>query len=150
MSLQYSTLISYSVTVSLPKTKLLVVGHAVQEDDKASIHLAHGTIDCVEEFAYLGSLVASSGRVDSEIDKRIACASKAFGALRRAVFKDRNPTTNTKRQVYQACVLPVLLYGSGCWTPLRKHLKRLDGFHHRCIRTVLGITSRQQWEQRIT
>ena len=122
----------------------------MQEDDKAPIHLAHGTINCVEEFAYLGSLVASSGRIDSEIDEQIACASKAFGALRRAVFKDRNLTTNTKRQVYQACVLPVLLYGSGCWTPLRKHLKRLDGFHHRCIRTVLGITSRQQWEQRIT
>ena len=141
---------AFGLRVSLPKTKLLVVGHDVQEEDKAPIHLEHGSIDCVEEFCYLGSLVASSGRIDTEVDRRITNASKAFGALRRAVFFDRNLTTNTKRQVYQACVLSVLLYGSGCWTPLRKHLKRLNAFHHRCIRTILGITTKQQWEMRIT
>ena len=47
-------------------------------------------------------------------------------------------------------VLSVLLYGSGCWTPLRRHLKRLNAFHHHCVRTILGITSSQQWEMRIT
>ena len=26
----------------------------------------------------------------------------------------------------------------------------LDAFHHRCVRTILGITNRHQWEQRIT
>ena len=114
------------------------------------MQLAHGTISCVEEFTYLGSSVSSVGRIDDEVGKHIANASKAFGALRRAVFKDRNLTTNIKRQVYQACVLSVLLYGSECWTPLRKHLKRLNAFHHCCIRTILGITGRQQWEQHIT
>ena len=44
----------------------------------------------------------------------------------------------------------MLLYGAGCWTPLRRHLRRLDSFHHRCIRTILGITNQQQWQQRIT
>ena len=29
-------------------------------------------------------------------------------------------------------------------------LKRLDGFHHKCIHTVLRITNQQQWEQHIT
>ena len=80
----------------------------MREDDRAGIYLTHGTIDCVEEFSYLGFLVASSGRIDCEVDKRIADASKAFGALRHAVFKDRNFTISTKRQVYQAWVLSVL------------------------------------------
>ena len=43
-----------------------------------------------------------------------------------------------------------LLYGAECWTPLRRHLKHLDTFHHRCIRSALGITNRQQWEEHIT
>ena len=47
-------------------------------------------------------------------------------------------------------LLSILLFGSECWTPLRRHLNRLNGFHHRCIRMVLGITNRQQWEQCIT
>ena len=57
---------------------------------------------------------------------------------------------NTKRQVYQACVLSVLLYGSESWTLLRRHLNRLNAFHHRCVHNILGITSRQQWKQHIT
>ena len=56
----------------------------------------------------------------------------------------------TKRKVYQACVLSVLLYGSECWTPLKKQLKKLDSFHNRCIRTIMGISNKQQWEQHIT
>ena len=39
--------------------------------------------------------------MDAEVDRRIASASKAFGALRPAVFNDRNLNVNTKRQVYR-------------------------------------------------
>ena len=49
------------------------------------------------------------GKIDAEIDKRIANASRAFSALRQAVFKDDNLSVITKRKVYQACVLSVLL-----------------------------------------
>ena len=88
--------------------------------------------------------------IDAEIDRRIAGASRAFGALNRAVFRDRNLSVNTKRLVYQACVMSVLLYGSECWTPLKSHLKRLNSFHHRCVRIALGVSHRSQWEQRIS
>ena len=138
------------MTVSLPKTKLMVTGYGVTDEDRAPIAVGDGMVECVDQFAYLGSLVSSSGRIDAEVDRRIANASKAFGALRRAVFKDSDLTITTKRRVYEACVLSVLLYGAECWTLLCKHLNRLNAFHHRCIRTVLGITNKQQWEQHIT
>ena len=51
---------------------------------------------------------------------------------------------------YQACVLSILFYGLECWVPLRKHLRKLNSFHHRCIRAVLGISNQQQWSQHIT
>ena len=89
-----------------------------------------GSIECVKEFQYLGS--------------------KAFGALRKAVFTNTNLSLTTKRQVYQACVLSVVQYGGECWILLRKHLRGLNAFHHRCIHTVLGITNMRQWEERIT
>ena len=84
------------------------------------------------------------------MDRRIANASKAFAALRPAVFNDRNLNVDTKRQVYQACVLSVLLYGSECWSLLSRHVNRLNAFHHRCVRNILGVTRQQQWEQYIT
>ena len=141
---------AFGLTVSIPKTKLMVVGCGVLEEDVEPITIEGGKIESVTEFPYLGSLVADNGRIDVEVDKRIANASKAFGALRQAVFKNKDLSTGTKRLVYQACVLPVLLYGGECWTPLRKHLNQLNSFHQRCIRTALGITNKQQWEKRIS
>ena len=81
---------------------------------------------------------------------RLAQASKAFGALRKAVFMDKTLSLSIKRRLYNACVLPVLLYGADCWTPLVRHNKKLNSFHHRCIRIILGISNRQQWSERIT
>ena len=66
------------------------------------------------QFPYLGSLIAESGWSHEEVDRRIAHASRAFGALRRAVFKDSNLSVKTKRSVYNACLMTVLLYGSEC------------------------------------
>ena len=31
-----------------------------------------------------------------------------------------------------------------------KHKRKLNTFHHRCIRIILGISKRQQWSERIT
>ena len=63
--------------------------------------------------SYLGSIIAGSGRMDVDVDRRVAQASKAFGALRKAVFLDKNLSLRTKRKPYNACVLSVLLY----WGP---------------------------------
>ena len=143
-----SVIKAFGLTVSIPKTKLMVVGCGVLEEDVEPITLEGGKIESVTEFLYLWSLVADNGRIDVEVDKRIANALKAFGALRQAAFKNKDISTGTKRLVYQACVLPVLLHGGECWTPLRKHLNQLNSFHKRCIRTALGITNKQQWENK--
>ena len=82
----------------------------------ANRYRGRGEIEHVSEFQYFGSIIAESGLIDTEIDRRIANASKAFGALRQAVFKDSVLTINTKIAIYRACVLSVLLYGGECWT----------------------------------
>ena len=48
----------------------------------------------------LGSVMASDGRMDAEINVRLANASKAFGTLCRAVFKDKCLSIITKSKVY--------------------------------------------------
>ena len=65
-------------------------------------------------------------------------------------FRNKNLTLNTKRKVYQACVLSILLHGAECWVPLKMNIWKLNTFHHRCLRAILGITNRQQWSKRIT
>ena len=141
---------NFGPTVSLPKTKHMVTGRMVEEEDLAPIVLDGGEVEAVKEFLYLGSAVDSSGRIDADVNRRVAQASKAFGALRKAVFLDKNQRMATKRKIYNACILSVLLYGAECWIPLRRHEKKVNTFHHRCIRTILGISNRQQWSERIT
>ena len=144
------TCADFGLKVSAQKTKLMVSGRETAEDDEEPIDMGEEEIGAVKEFPYLGSVVAASGRIDSDIDNRIAKASKAFGALRRAVFLDKNLTLRTKQKIYQACVLSVLLYGAECWILLRKHKRKLNSAHHRCIRIILGISNRQQWSSHIS
>ena len=60
----------------------------VDESDQEPIALVGGDVVAVDDFPYLGSIIAGSGRMDVDVDRRVAQASKAFGALRKAVFLD--------------------------------------------------------------
>ena len=42
------------------------------------------------------------------------------------------------------------MYGAETWVLKAKHVRRLNSFHKRCIRTILGVTRHQQWKERIT
>ena len=66
-------------------------------------------MECASVFSYLGSQISSDGQLDTEVEKSIAVASRAFGALRHAVFHDSALSLTTKRFAYQTCVLSVLL-----------------------------------------
>ena len=47
-------------------------------------------------------------------------------------------------------VVSVLLYGAETWTLKAQHVRRLNSFHSRCVRTILGVPRYQQWKERIT
>ena len=82
----------------------MVAEHGIMEEDKQPIVTSGGNVECVSESVYLGSQMTSGEKLDTEVEKRIAAASRAFGALCRAVFQDRTLSVLTKRLVYQACV----------------------------------------------
>uniref|UniRef100_H2ZTC0 Endonuclease-reverse transcriptase n=1 Tax=Latimeria chalumnae TaxID=7897 RepID=H2ZTC0_LATCH len=81
-----------------------------------------------------------------ELDVRIGKASVTFGRLTSRVWNDKLLTLNTKVSIYQACVLSTLLYGCESWVTYSKQERRLNSFHLRCFRKILGVT----WDQRIT
>ena len=47
---------NFGLIVSLPKTKHMVTGRAVEESDQEPISLEGGSIEAVNEFQYLASL----------------------------------------------------------------------------------------------
>ena len=60
--------------------------------------------------------------------------------LTKRVWENSKLTTKTKTQVYQACVLSTLMYGSESWTLYARQERRLNAFHLCCLRRILGIT----------
>ncbi|XP_065185994.1 uncharacterized protein LOC135816821 [Sycon ciliatum] len=75
------------------------------------------TVECVTEFRYLGSIIDTYGRCSIDISSRIAAASRAFGSLRKPVFSNHHQSVRTKKNIFNACVVTILLYGAECWVP---------------------------------
>jgi hypothetical protein len=69
---------------------------------------------------YLGSNLARNSQLEQEIDAHIAKTARSFGGI----WNFGKLSTPTKRKVYQAIVLPVLLYGAETWPTKAIHLKR--------------------------
>ena len=68
------------------------------------------------------------------------------GRLYKRVWNNKHLRIKTKISVYRAVVLTTLLYGSESWVTYRNHLKLLERFHQRCLRTILYI----HWSDYIT
>ena len=85
----------------------------------------------VEHFKYLGSTISCDGSRDREFVTRISKASELQGSLPNRVFSENNIRLSTKLKVYNAVVLPFLLYGCDMWTLCRMNIKKLELFHMR-------------------
>ena len=78
---------SLGLTVSFPKSKFMVFGAIVSVDDQQPLAVGGGLIEWVDLFPYLGSVIEDKGSIDAEVDRKIANACRAFGALHQSVFK---------------------------------------------------------------
>ena len=57
------------------------------------------------------------------------------------VWRHQRLSTETKFRLYRVYILSILLYGSECWTLPQEDLRRLEAFHTRSHRQILGL----QW-----
>ena len=75
--------------------------------------------------------------IDDDISARLGKVSASFGRLTKRLWNERGMCT--KFNMCCAVVLTTLLYGCEVWTPYRRHIRRLDQFHMRCLRQIAGI-----------
>lgn len=126
----------FDLMISIKKTNIL----AQDVSSVPPISIGDCTLVAVEDFIYLGSTISSSLSLNSELNSRIGKASAAVARLSKRVWENPMLTIKTKTQVYQACVLSTLLYGTESWTLYARQERRLNTFHQRCLRRILGIS----------
>ena len=131
----------FGLTISIKMTNIL--GQDVSSALSNSI--GDCTLDLVEDFTYLGSNISSNLSLDTELNMRISKESAAMAHLTKRVWENTMLTIKTKTQVYQACVLSTLLYGSESWTLYTRQECRLNTFHLCYLRRILGIS----WQDHI-
>jgi len=87
---------SPGLIISFVKTNFTVVGNVVSDEEKRPLAVGNDLIEWVEQFPYCGSLISDDGRVSAETERRIASASKVFGTVQQAVFKNCQLSIETK------------------------------------------------------
>jgi len=84
-----------------------------------NISLRGSLLEVVNEFTYLGAKIVNSGNGSSaDIAARIGKATGAFARLRKCLWSQRAISVKTKMRVFNAIVVPTLLYASETWTVL--------------------------------
>ncbi|KAI5731130.1 hypothetical protein M8J77_005084 [Diaphorina citri] len=111
----------------------------------APITIRNEPLCVVENFKYLGSRIVRNNDATIEVKSRISAASVAFGRLYTRVWKQHNLSLGTKLTIYKTIVLSTLLYGSETWTIHQKHVRELNSFHMKCLRSI----TRTDWRDRV-
>ena len=101
---------------------------------------------CLLARAYLGSTINRVLTIEQELQTCIGRAASTFNSLRERAWHNKYLTIRTKCRIYESYILSTLLYGAETWTTYALHEKKLNAFHLRCLRRIMGIN----WWDRIT
>ena len=127
--------------MNVKKTKMMVLNGEIEEP----IVIRGEKVEEEKSFPYLGVSVRQEPSSCEEVAVRIGKAVKVFRALHHALWKRKQVSVETKVAIYRAAVLPVLLYGAEVWVLSVKESTRLEVFHRKCLRMILGITKKDYW-----
>jgi hypothetical protein len=78
-----------------------------------------------------------------DVENRMAKATVSFKSLRLLWERKKVTSVATRMRAYNAFVLPVLLYNCGTWGVTEAVIEKLEAFHRRQLREVLGVRKRQ-------
>ena len=83
---------------------------------------------------------SENGRITSELNRRIGRAATVVGALRRTVFGNRDLSSEAKMTVYNAVVVPTMVYECEAWVLKDRDQTRLQATEIEVLRRVVGVT----------
>ena len=92
------------------------------------------------KFPYLGSTLASDLTDSKEIENRIEKAGNTYNALRKPIFNNLHINMHSKSKIYKAIVVPTLIYGAENWCLKASHERKLQTYHHGCIRRICKLS----------
>jgi hypothetical protein len=101
------------------------------------------------EFKYLGTTFTPELNDTNDVQLRIDQASKAFYAMNKNIFRRKNISSKLRLRTYNAIIVNLLHWGCESWALKEEDCRRIEVFHHRCLRRMLNLTIYNLMEQHI-
>ena len=98
-------------------------------------------VDYVEKFPYLGSYMSSNGDLEPDVCAKIGKAASIFQRLR-PIWSSTTIHLNVNVRLYTDIVIHTAIGECDTWKRTVMIAHRLDVFHRRSLRTILGISWR--------
>ena len=115
------------------KTKIMKTD---KTQTKIDIKIENDTIQEIEEFKYLGSIISNNGDINKEIQRRMAIALQKTRQMRKLWH---GPDKNTKIRFLKALIFPIATYGCESWTINKTSERKINAFELKCYRTILKV-----------
>ncbi|VDP50217.1 unnamed protein product [Schistosoma margrebowiei] len=96
------------------------------------------TLENVETFTYLESIIDEQGGSDADVKSRVDKAKTAFLQLKN-IWNSKQLSTNVKVRIFNTNVKAVLLYGAETWKTTTTTIKKVQVFINSCLRKILNI-----------
>ena len=85
-----------------------------EEGARWNVVLNGEALEEVDQFKYLGSVIAANGGMEADVCHRVNEGCKVLGALK-GVMKNRGLGMNVKKVLYEKVAVPIVMYGSEAW-----------------------------------
>ena len=124
--------------VNVSKSKVMRCTRS-EDGARMNVSLNGEVLEEVDQFKYLGSVVAANGRIEADVCNRVKEGCKTLGAMK-GVMKCRGLGMNVKKVLYEKVVVPTVTYGSECWGMKVGERQKLNVFEMRCLRSMAGVS----------
>ena len=106
---------------------------------RLNVMLNGEALEEVDQFKYLGSVIAANGGVEADVRHRVNEGCKVLGALK-GVMKNRGLGMNVKKVLYEKVAVPTVMYGSESWGMKVTERQKLNVFEMKCLRSMIGVS----------
>ena len=110
-----------------------------EDGARLNVMLNGEVLEEVDQFKYLGSVIAANGGVEADVHHRVNEGSKVLGAVK-GVMKNRGLGINVKRVLYEKVIVPTVMYGSELWGMKVTERQKLNVFEMKCLRSMAGVS----------